>query len=272
MADIGFAPRDLATGAVGVLTTADANGKARAARALAAWWRAGVREIGRADPPYRPARPARPLLLPPGRMPKRRRAGSAAGRIALLHALAHIELNAIDLALDLVVRFAGEVGDPAFAEDWVAVADDEGRHFLLLQERLGAYSACYGDLPAHDGLWQAAQDTADDLLARLAIVPMVLEARGLDVTPRMIGSLEDAGDRDSAEVLRVIHDDEVSHVGAGARWFARIASHRGLEPATTWRRLVRERFRGTLKGPFNAGSRDRAGMPSSLYEPLATAS
>jgi uncharacterized ferritin-like protein (DUF455 family) len=208
-------------------------------------------------------------------MPKRKKAQSPAARAALLHALAHIELNAIDLAWDVVARFAapaacGGLALPrAFFDDWVTVADEEGKHFLMLAERLVALDTAYGDLPAHDGLWQASADTAHDLLARLAVVPMVLEARGLDVTPAMIANLRRAGDDASADVLQVIHDDEIGHVATGRRWFEHVARARGLDPWPTWQELVRTYFRGTLKRPFNAESRAKAGLAPEAYEPLA---
>jgi uncharacterized ferritin-like protein (DUF455 family) len=122
---------------------------------------------------------------------------------------------------------------------------------------------------AHDGLWQAAEDTADDLLARLAVVPLVLEARGLDVTPGMIEKLRKAGDDRSADMLQVIHDEEIAHVAAGARWFRQVCECDNLDPAQTYRSLVRARFRGSLKPPFNRASRDAAGLPPAFYEPLA---
>jgi len=265
----------LPAAACDVLATPDAAAKARAARALAAGWRAGtIGAGGRADPPVRPARPERPALRPPSAMPRRRKARSPAARTALLHALAHIELNAIDLACDMIARFAdpvraGMAPPGAFFDDWVRVADEEGKHFLLLEARLAALGAAYGDLPAHDGLWQAAESTAGDLLARLAVVPMVLEARGLDVTPGMIANLEAAGDSESADVLRIIHDEEIGHVAAGVRWFRHVAELRGIDPETGWRALVRRHYRGPLKPPFNADSRARAGLPPDLYEPLA---
>jgi len=141
------------------------------------------------------------VLRPPREMPKRRAFGSKAGRIALLHALAHIELNAIDLGWDIVARFAGEGLPRDFFDDWIGVAAEEAGHFELLVARLADFGARYGDLPAHDGLWESALATADDLLARLAVVPLVLEARGLDVTPQMAARLERAGDAQSAAIL-----------------------------------------------------------------------
>ena len=233
-----------------------------------AWRNGAIDEIGGVLPPARPARPQRPVLLPPREMPKRRAGGAEATRIALFHAVAHIELNAIDLAWDLIARFADRAPSRAFFDDWVAVAAEEAKHFTLLTARLEALGAAYGDLPAHDGLWEAAEATASDLLARLAVVPLVLEARGLDVTPAMIARLETAGDHDSAAVLKIIYAEEIGHVAAGRRWFAHFCTAAGLPPAPTYQRLVRQHFKGTLKPPFNAAARDAAGLPAAFYEPL----
>jgi uncharacterized ferritin-like protein (DUF455 family) len=202
---------------VAVLASADPATKAAASRTLAAVWSEGAMALGEAKPPPRPARPERPSLRLPKEMAKRRAFGSPAGRIALLHALAHIELNAIDLAWDLVARFAGEELPRAFFDDWVEVAAEEAYHFALLARRLTELGARYGDLPAHDGLWEAAAATADDLLARLAVVPLVLEARGLDVTPQMAARLARVGDAQSAEILHRIYRDEIGHVAIGLR-------------------------------------------------------
>jgi uncharacterized ferritin-like protein (DUF455 family) len=258
----------LAAGAVAILAAADPAAKVAQSRELAACWRAGGMAVGEAAAPERPARPARPVLLPPREMKKRRHFGAGGGRIALLHALAHIELNAIDLAWDLVARFAA--GMPrAFAADWVEVAAEEAEHFSLLEARLGALGGAYGELPAHDGLWQSAAATAHDLVARLAIVPLVLEARGLDVTPEMILRLERAGDADSAAILRRLYDDEIGHVAAGARWFDAACRARGLDPAAAFHDRVRRYFKGLVKPPFNREARGRAGLPAAYYEPLA---
>ncbi|MGX6647965.1 ferritin-like domain-containing protein [Maricaulaceae bacterium MS644] len=223
--------------------------------------------------PDRPARPERPELKPPGQVP-RRRLGTVAGRVALLHAVAHIEFNAIDLAFDMVARFSGdarfsEAERYEFITDWIGVGDDEARHFLLLRERLAVLGGDYGDLPAHDGLWSAAEATADDLAGRLAVAPMVLEARGLDVTPGMIERLTSAGDQDSAEALTVIYTEEVAHVAAGRRWFETVCRADGEDPEARFHALVRRYFRGDLKRPFNTPARDRAGIPQDWYEPLA---
>src|SRR5262249_50269703 len=199
--------------------------------------------LGHAKPPPRPARPERPSLRPPKEMAKRRAFGSPAGRVALLHALAHIELNAIDLAWDLVARFCREPLPRAFFDDWVAVAAEEAIHFDLLAMRLADFGARYGDLPAHDGLWESAAATADDLLARLAVGPVVLEARGLDVTPEMIAQLERVGDPPSAVVLQRIYHDEIGHVAVGVRWFERLCRVRGLAPDRAFRDRVQRFFK-----------------------------
>jgi uncharacterized ferritin-like protein (DUF455 family) len=204
--------------------------------------------------------------MPPKDMPRRR---GAAGRLALLHALAHIELNAVDLAWDIIARFAADELPRAFYDDWVDVAAEEATHHALLAARLAELGAAYGDFPAHDGLWQAAQATAHDLLARLAVVPLVLEARGLDVTPAMIARLEREGDRASAAALAVIYADEIRHVATGRRWFCWLCARRSLPAAETYQRLVRQCFAGLVRRPFNRAARDAAGLPAGFYEPLA---
>lgn len=260
----------LSAGALTVLETGPARQKAMAARSLADAWNTG--DLPRGDPiaaPDRPARPKRPELLPPRKMPRRARAGAERGRIALLHALAHIELNAIDLACDMIVRFADQAPDDTFFDDWVKVADEEALHFTLLANRLADFGATYGDLPAHDGLWQAAEATADDVLARLAVVPMVLEARGLDVTPAMVADLRRVDDHDSATIVERIYSDEIGHVRIGNKWFATFCALRDRDPVTTWPDYVRARYRGLLKPPFNDAARHAAGMDAELYRGLA---
>ena len=204
-------------------------------------------------------------------MPKRRNFGSPTGRLALLHALAHIELNAIDLAWDIVARFAGADLPREFYDDWVGVAAEEAEHFALLASRLEALGSGYGALPAHDGLWEAAAATATDLLARLAVVPLVLEARGLDVTPEMRLRLERAGDAESAAILERIYRDEIGHVAVGVRWFELLCRARGLDPAATYRDRVQRYFAGALKPPFNREARDRAGFSAAYYEQIGRA-
>jgi uncharacterized ferritin-like protein (DUF455 family) len=252
-----------------VLATADPRAKAMAARKVARDWRLGRLEH-RFDiaMPDRPARPERPELLPPNRMPKRGRAGSDRARIALIHALAHIEFAAIDLAFDLVGRFGAQF-PRAFVDDWLGVGADEAMHFALLARRLRSLGSFYGALPAHDGLWEAAAVTAGDPLARLAVVPMVLEARGLDVTPATLARFETLGDDATASILRRILSDEVRHVAAGARWFESLCSCERIDPATTWKRLVETHFRGMLKPPFNDSARNAAGLTRYPYRELA---
>ena len=218
--------------------------------------------------PDRPARPAKPELLPPNAMPKRGKAQSLKGRIALLHALAHIEFVAIDLALDMAGRFGGEM-ESRFTGEWLAVAADEAMHFALLARRLAALGNNYGDLPAHDGLWEAAHATRHDLAARLAIVPMVLEARGLDVTPAMIERTRFAGDEATARILERIYSDEIRHVRCGTTWFAKVCEMSGSAPAATWQSLVETHFRGGLKPPFNDSARQAAGLPREFYAGIA---
>lgn len=260
---------DLSSAAMTVLTTPQAAEKAHQATAMAAAWRTGqLAPGGVVRLPTRPARPERPVLLPPRDVPRRRIGPAPEGRIALLHALAHIELNAIDLAADILARFPEEDMPRGFYDDWVRVVEEEGRHFLMLVGRLAELGAAYGDLPAHDGLWEAAMETSGDLLARLAVVPLVLEARGLDVTPAMIDKLKRAGDAASASILEVIYQEEIGHVAAGKRWFDHLAGRRGLEPRTAWQGLVRQHFRGTLKPPFNEEARQAAGLPSAFYASL----
>ncbi|MBX3496084.1 MAG: ferritin-like domain-containing protein [Parvibaculum sp.] len=267
-----MAGTSLVEGAVAVLACADGDEKACSARRVAEAWRAssltllpdGERTIAI---PERPARPEAPVLLAPRDMPRRTFKGTR-GRIALLHSLAHIELNAIDLAFDLVGRFADAGLPRKFFDDWVSVGDDEARHFSMLQVRLAALGARYGDLPAHDGLWQAATETRHDLMARLAIVPLVLEARGLDVTPGMIERLEAAGDAESAAILRTIYREEQDHVRAGAVWFSHLCAERHIDPRDTFQTLVRRHFRGALKAPFNTEARRAAGLKPEFYEDL----
>lgn len=252
-----------------VLATAAPLEKVALGRGFAATWRGGaIREIGVAAALDRPARPAVPRLLLPRDLPKRKISAAPAGRIALLHALAHIELNAIDLAWDMVARFSELDLPRAFFDDWVGVADEESKHFALLAERLGGLGAAYGDLPAHDGLWAAAETTAHDLLARLAVVPLVLEARGLDVTPAMIQRLRSVGDDPSADILEIIYRDEIGHVAVGKRWFDHVAGVRGVEPVASWQDLVRRYFKGGVKPPFNIPAREAAGFSAAFYGPL----
>ncbi|HJT98009.1 MAG TPA: ferritin-like domain-containing protein [Rhodanobacteraceae bacterium] len=212
---------------------------------------AAVAEIGP------PGRPLRPNLVAPRDLPHRS-LGSAEGRAALVHAVAHIEFNAINLAWDAVYRFRGLPVD--YYRDWVGVAVDEARHFALLSARLAELGHAYGDFDAHDGLWEMAIKTSSSCLERMALVPRVLEARGLDVTPGMIARLRGVGDLETVAILEVILREEVAHVAAGSRWFAWCCEREGRDPQTTFQALIGEHLRGTLRGPFNADARLRAGF------------
>jgi uncharacterized ferritin-like protein (DUF455 family) len=204
-----------------------------------------------------PGRPDRPELVDPVRVP-RRRLGSAAGRAALVHAIAHIEFNAINLALDAVYRFRDM--PPDYHLDWLSVAADEARHFRLLSNRLKEMGYAYGDFPAHNGLWEMAKKTAGSCLERMALVPRVLEARGLDVTPGMIERLSAAGDDRTVAALEVILDEEVRHVEIGTRWFRHCCALEGRDPVKTFLDLLRRYYSGLPRGPFNLEARYRAGF------------
>ena len=214
-----------------------------------------------------PGRPERPTLIHPRDVPHRG-LGSVAGRVALLHAVSHIEFNAINLALDACWRFRGMPAD--YYRDWLSVAQDEARHFLMLSRRLAQLGAAYGDLPAHNGLWEAAEKTAADPLLRMALVPRVLEARGLDVTPGMIGRLSEVGDADTVSILHVILEEEVRHVAVGTRWFEYLCMQRGLEPQPTFARLLTE-HRVRVAPPLNRAARVLAGFGEAEMDALLNA-
>ncbi|MBA4082562.1 MAG: DUF455 domain-containing protein [Erythrobacter sp.] len=218
--------------------------------------------------PDQPAWPDAPELLPPGQMPKRRKAGSERGRIALWHSLAHIEFVAIDLALDMAGRFGGEMG-PEFVSDFLDVAADEAMHFALLARKLQTLGSHYGALPAHAGLWEAAHATRHDVAARLAVVPMVLEARGLDVTPATLERVREAGDANGAKILARILDDEIRHVAVGTKHFLQCAETAQIEPESYWQDLVKRHFRGQVKAPFNDSARLAAGLSRGFYATIA---
>ena len=202
-------------------------------------------------------RPPRPELVAPAKL-KRRRLGSEHGRAALIHAVTHIEFNAINLALDAAYRFRDMPSQ--YYHDWISVAADEARHFQLLSSRLQSMGFSYGDFPAHNGLWEMAQRTADDCMKRMALVPRVLEARGLDVTPGMIERLTSAGDLETVRILNIILEEEVRHVEIGSHWFRVCCDQRGLEPESTFLGLLKEYFTGTIRGPFNIPARMQAGF------------
>ena len=176
----------------------------------------------------------------------------------------------MDLAWDIVGRFAGEPVPRSFFDQWVGVASEEAIHFGLLAERLATFGAAYGDLPAHDGLWQAAEATGGDLTARLAVVPLVLEARGLDVTPAMVETFRASGDDATAAVLSRIYEDEKGHVFVGASWFRYLCDREGRAAEPAFHDLVRRHFRGALKPPFNDRARSAACLTPGFYRPLET--
>ena len=268
-ADPAKTASSLQAGAIEALSEADLDLKVASVNALSRDWfqrRLSLRQ-GQVILPARPGRPQKPELLPPSQVP-RRRIGTLKGRVALIHALCHIELNAIDLALDIVARFASHPLPRSFFDGWMRVAFEEARHFTLLRNRLRELDADYGDLPAHDGLWEAATVTVSDLKARLALVPLVLEARGLDVTPSLIEAVRRIGDERTADILTIIYEDEKGHVAVGAKWFRFLCRRHGEDPAASFQKLVRENFRGQLKPPFNDRARARSGLTPSFYRSL----
>lgn len=242
------------------LVAADPDAKRSLTFAAAAAFARGELTIGDEAPPQaigNPGRPQRPLLVHPRRV-AHRGLGTPAGRAAFIHAIAHIEFNAINLAWDAVYRFRGMPG--AYYADWISVAHDEARHFTLLRDRLRAFGHDYGDFDAHDGLWEMAMKTADCCRERMALVPRVLEARGLDVTPGMIARLRDVGDDATAAILEIILREEVAHVAAGSRWFGWCCERDGVEPEAEFRRLLTLHARGAVRGPLNLDARAAAGF------------
>lgn len=263
----------LAEMAVAVLNTADGREKTALSHRYASEWRAARSDgshppIGQATPPLQPARPARPELLSPRDVPQRK-PGTPEGRIALMHAVAHIELNAVDLHWDIIARFTDVKMPIGFYDDWVKAADEESKHFNLMCDCLEAVGSHYGALPAHAGMWRAAEDTVDDFMGRLAVVPMVLEARGLDVTPGMIKIFKQAKADQAVAALEVIYAEEVHHVSYGSKWFHFLCGRDALDPTPKFHALVRQYFHGQLKPPFNEEKRAMAGIPPDFYWPLA---
>jgi uncharacterized ferritin-like protein (DUF455 family) len=204
-----------------------------------------------------PGFPERLQLVPP-RALKRRGMATQDARNRLLHAIAQIEFNAINLALDAAYRFRHQ---PApYYEDWIGVASDEARHFQLIRDYLNLNGCDYGDYPVHNGLWEMAVETEHDVLARMALVPRVLEARGLDVTPTMIKKLEAVGDTQAVEILNTIYEDEIGHVATGSRWFKHHCQQRELEPGATFKDLIARHLHGQMRGPYNKPARRLAGF------------
>lgn len=209
------------------------------------------------EPGPLPGRPERPLLVQPAQL-KTRAVGTLEGRAGLIHALTHIEANAINLALDIIWRFANMPAD--FYLEWWRVAQEEALHFDLLNAHLKQLGFAYGDFPAHDGLWDMAERTQNDLLARLALVPRTLEARGLDATPAVRNRLISVGDQDAAKILDIILRDEIGHVAIGNRWYGYLCTARQLDPIRTYATLAERHQAPQLKGPFNLAARRAAGF------------
>ena len=252
--------------ALQLLRCCDPQLKARGARELDLDADLGVDEV-LDEPAGIPGRPPRPRLVPHTQL-KPRSVHTPAGRAALLHALAHIELNAIDLGLDIVWRFPGLPED--FYRQWLQVAREEALHFQLLRDHLATLGHAYGDFDAHDGLWQMAQRTRHDLLARLALVPRTLEARGLDASPAVNAKLLSAGDTRGGEILDIILRDEIGHVAVGNRWYRWLCAQRGLDPLATYAALAQEHGAPRPRGPFNLEARRAAGFDEDELDALAT--
>jgi uncharacterized ferritin-like protein (DUF455 family) len=253
------------------LAATDVGEKLALTQATTAAFLAGELEIAAGapvEPIGIPGRPSRPRLVDP-RALAGRGLGTETGRAALAHAVAHIEFNAINLAWDAVWRFRDMPED--YYRDWVRIAGDEARHFGLVAARLARMDHAYGDFDGHDGLWDMAVKTADSCLARMALVPRVLEARGLDVTPGMIARLRRVGDLETVATLEVILAEEVAHVAAGSHWFRHCCALAGLEPEATFRALIARHLGTPLKGPFNAQARLRAGFSVRELEQLGMA-
>lgn len=219
------------------------------------------------EPTRLPGRPERPRLVHPSQL-KTRAVGTLEGRAGLIHALTHIEANAINLALDVVWRFSGMPED--FYKDWWRVAQEEALHFELLNAHLNEMGFAYGDFPAHDGLWDMAERTKSDVLARLALVPRTLEARGLDATPAVRNRLVSVGDLAAAKILDIILRDEIKHVAIGNRWYRYLCDARQLDPVASYPALAQRYLAPQLKGPFNLAARRAAGFTEDELEALHT--
>jgi len=233
-------------------------------------WNAGavscIDDMPEPEPIGDAGRPEQPELVAPRQVP-RRNINSEQGRIVLAHALAHIEFNAINLALDAAYRFRNMPRQ--FYHDWLKVAAEEAYHFTLLRQYLMGKGQDYGDYPAHNGLWEMAQKTAHDVMVRMALVPRVLEARGLDVTPGLIVKLQQAGDEEFVAHLEIIHHDEIGHVAIGSHWFKYVCEQRGLDARVTFKQLIQDYMKGTLRGPFDETARVQAGFSKQELADLA---
>lgn len=262
MSDVNgvFTDDEVRAGALVCLITADPSVKTLLTTRLYAHWQAGELTLSDKDTAERipvPGRPSKPELVAP-RLLSKRSVHNKEGRAALIHALCHIEFNAINLALDAVYRFAGMPSE--YYGDWLRVAKEEAYHFELLSEHLRGLGYAYGDFVAHNGLWEMALETDHDVMVRMALVPRVMEARGLDVTPSIMEKLSNAGDNRAVEILGIIQHDEVGHVETGTRWFRYLCRHKNLEPLPTFKALLKKYLKGPLHGPFDHVMRKQAGF------------
>lgn len=256
---------DLRQLALHLLAEPDPSVKAKAVHALRDAWMAGQVQLDSqqvitlVDTPSIniPGRPEKPILVPPLSV-KKRSMNTVEGRAALIHALAHIEFNAINLALDAVWRFPNMPQD--YYSDWLLVAQEESYHFTLLANHLISLGFQYGDFDAHNSLWELVERTQEDVLARMALVPRTMEARGLDATPALRAKIAQAGDIAAAEILDIILRDEIGHVAIGNRWFAFLCEQRQLHPIETFKKLAAQFKAPQLRGPFNISARLAAGF------------
>lgn len=251
------------------LAQTDAFAKADGVRALWQSWQVGEISLLTDDVSFVqrevPGRPSKPDLVPPLGV-KRRAMNTPEGRATLIHALAHIEFNAINLALDAVWRFPNMPHD--YYHDWLQVAQEEAYHFTLLAQHLQVLGFQYGDFPAHNSLWELAENTQNDVLARMALVPRTMEARGLDATPAIRAKLAQAGDQSAAEILDIILRDEIGHVAIGNRWFAYLCQQRALEPIACYRSLAKQFRAPQMRAPFNMEARRAAGFSEEELQAL----
>ncbi|PIN10182.1 hypothetical protein CDL12_17231 [Handroanthus impetiginosus] len=253
-----------------VLSTADPLTKAKLSHlAYTKWYQEGL-PIGVSDAPSTPARPPKPELVSPKEIPPPKRSGLPLNAY-MLHNLAHVELNAIDLAWDTVVRFSPytELLGEGFFADFAHVADDESRHFTWCSQRLAELGFSYGDMLAHGLLWRECKKSSDNVAARLAVIPLVQEARGLDAGPRLVNKLIGFGDHRTSNIVEKIADEEVAHVAVGVYWFVSVCQKMGCSPGSTFTEILKE-YNVELKGPFNYSARAEAGIPREWYEPSST--
>jgi len=250
---------DLRAAALQCLLSRDPVDKAKQTQALYQRWQQGELTLSDVDfdVPDLPGQPDKPELVAPRDLPRRRNSAET-GVATLIHAVNHIEFNAINLALDAIARFSGLPDD--YYADWIRVAAEESKHFTLLREHLISLGYDYGSFPAHDGMWEMAQKTHHDPLIRMALVPRVLEARGLDVTPKMMDKLRGTGDMRAVEILELILEEEIGHVGIGTRWFNYLCDQRGVDSLATFKDLLDNYFDGQLRGPFHTEARKQAGF------------